>query len=322
VARRHVAVALVLRGRAALEIDALRHALGDPDAAGIPTHLTLVPPVNVRDAELGAVLATLRSAAATTPPLTLALGPPTTFLPVSPTLYLPVAGDLTPLTALRDALRVGPLDRPDAHPFVPHVTLLNPAPPDVLTRAEATLAGYRTRVTVAGMSLLEETDHVWRPVADAAFGATGMSVGRGSLALDLSESDVLDPEAAAFAAREWEAYDEARFGPGTRWVRDPFAVVARRDGDVVGVASGWTGQGVTYLAELLVASTVRGEGVGGHLLRRVEAVAIARESPRLALRTDAGSDALGFYEHRGWVVEATFEDWLGGRRFVQLRRDL
>ncbi len=50
----------------------------------MPAHLTLVPPVNVREDRLGEALAVLRRAAAATRSLTLTLGPPATFLPDNP----------------------------------------------------------------------------------------------------------------------------------------------------------------------------------------------------------------------------------------------
>ncbi len=320
--RRHLAVALLVPGRAATEIDALRRATGDPDLARIPSHITLVPPVNVREVDLAGVLATLRDAAADVAPLTLALGPTATFLPTSPTLYLEVDGVLAELDGLRRALLVGPFDRPSPHGFVPHVTLRNPAAPAVLERARDTLASYRATVTFDRVSLLEETERVWRPIADSVFGASRRAIGRGSLPLELVESARLDPEAAAFATREWHVHDVEAYGPETRWERDPFAFGARRDDRVVGVATGWTGLGVAFLSELLVAAEARGQGVGSHLLAAVEDLARRRECRTLALRTEAGSRAQRFYAARGWRIDATFPAWLAERDFVQLRREL
>ncbi len=321
-ARRHLAVALLIPGTAGTEIDALRRATGDPDTGRIPSHITLVPPVNVREGDLDDVSATLRGAAAATPPLTLELGPTATFLPTSPTLFLAVDGDLDPLVGLRDRLLVGPFDRPSPHPFVPHVTLRNPAAPEVLEGARAALAAYRVTAVVDRVTLLEEADRVWRPIADAVFGRSQHQIGRGSLPLTVSESSALDPAERAFATREWQEHDLETYGPATRWERDPFAFGARRDGRVVGVATGWTGLGVAFLSELLVAAATRGEGIGSHLLAAVEDLGRRRNCRTLALRTEAGSRAAAYYLERGWSIEATFGRWLAGRDFVQLRREL
>ncbi len=293
-----------------------------PDVERIPPHITLIPPVNVRDVDLEGVLATLRDIAAAVAPFTVVLGPTATFLPTSPTLYLEVSGALEGLTQLREALHAGPFDRPSLRPFVPHVTLRNPAPPDVLERARDTLTAFRTTATFDRVTVLEETGRVWRPLADVSFGASRIAVGRGSLPLELAESRVPDPDAAAFATREWQLHDDDAFGPGTRWATDPFAFSARRGHEIVGIASGWTGMGVAFLSELIVGAGVRGEGIGSHLLAAVENLSRTRGCRTIALRTEARSRAARFYEDRGWRTEATFEAWLAGRDFVQLRRDL
>jgi GNAT superfamily N-acetyltransferase len=57
------------------------------------------------------------------------------------------------------------------------------------------------------------------------------------------------------------------------------------------------------------------------LLAAFESLAAERDATRLALRTYRDDPAYGFYRHRGWVDEASW-DWKHGREFVQLRRDL
>src|SRR5687767_10146098 len=53
-------VALLLTGQLGHEVDGLRRALGDGALGRIPPHLTLVPPVNVRDDRMADALAVLR----------------------------------------------------------------------------------------------------------------------------------------------------------------------------------------------------------------------------------------------------------------------
>jgi len=314
-------VVLLITGAAALEIDGLRRAVGDPWLERVPPHLTLVPPVNVRESDLASGLAVLRAAAAEERPFTLELGPTATFLPASPVLYLEIAGEVEPVHRLRERVFVAPFTRELEFPFVPHVTLLHEGDPGAIVRARAALTAYRTTVAIDRVHLLEEQDRVWRPAADAVLTAPAV-IGRGSLPLEVTESEVPDPAARAFAEREWKLLDEASFGPGTRWERHPFALTARRHAGVIGVATGWTGLGVAYLSELMVAAGNRGEGIGSHLLAAFEALAVRRGCARLALRTDVGSTTPAFYAARGWTVEATFREWLGGLDFVQLRRDL
>jgi 2'-5' RNA ligase len=143
----------------------LRRALGDPALGRIPAHLTLVPPVNVR--EVKDAVAVLRRAAAPSRPLRLELGPPATFLPDNPVVYLSVRGELDDLHALRDRVFKPPLERDLTWPFVPHVTLADEAPPERINAAVVALADYRAEATFTAVTLLQEgPGRVWTPIAD------------------------------------------------------------------------------------------------------------------------------------------------------------
>jgi len=267
----------------------------------------------------------LREAAAPTPPLTLQLGPPTTFLPANPTLYLSASGPgAQALQDLRDRVFVPPLERPLTWAFVPHVTIADEMDPARVAASVDALAGYRRTVTFDRVHLLEEskTDagRVWHPIADASFAAPAI-VGRGGIELELTVSERPDEEAAAFSAHAWERYWVDVGGPEDVDHEEPFTIVARRNGDIVGVAEGWTHGGVAYLRDLIVASELRAQGVGSRLLAAFESLAAERDATRLALRTYRDEPAYGFYRHRGWVDEASW-DWKHGREFVQMRRDL
>lgn len=303
------------------EVDVLRRACGDPQLGRIPPHVTLVPPVNVRDEAIAGGLAFLRAALDDVEPFTVRVGPAATFLPATPVLHLAVGGDHEAVHDVRRRVFHPPFARTVEWPFVPHMTLRDEMDPARIDAAVLALADFRRAFGVDRVHILRDDGGTWRPLADVPFGGEAV-IGRGSLDLAISESQELEPEARAFASRTWKAHDDERYGPGTRWQRDPFALTARRHGRVVGIATGWTGLGVAYLSELLVDRQVRREGIGSHLLAAFEGLAARRAAPRLAVRTDAGSDAVGFYERHGWSIEARFADWLGGADFVQLRRDL
>jgi 2'-5' RNA ligase len=191
-------VALLLPPALAAEVDGLRRALGDGALGRIPAHLTLVPPVNVRDDRLGEALGVLCRAATATRPFTVTLGPPATFLPDNPTVHLAVT-EGAGVERLRDGVFVEPLARPLTWPFVPHVTLADEADPDRVAAALVALADYRVDVTFSRVHLLREgPGRVWAPIADASFAPPAV-VGRGGLPLELTVSEHLDPEAAALA---------------------------------------------------------------------------------------------------------------------------
>ena len=293
VPKARLGVALLLPPAVAAEVDGLRRALGDGALGRIPAHLTLVPPVNVREDRMGDALAVLRRAASATRPLTLALGPPATFLPDNPVLYLAVGGDLDGLRRLRDAVFADPLERVLTWPWVPHVTLADEAAPDRIAAALAALGDYRVEVRLDRVHLLREgPGRVWEAIADAPF-APAAVVGRGGLPLDLAASEQPDPEASALAGG-----------------RRPFCVTARRDGAVVGVATGSTDEAEARLDTLVVARDARGQGVGSHLLAAVVSLAGERDC-RAVVAAVAGGDGEAFLRHRGWVDDG-----------CRLRRDL
>lgn len=320
-AKRRLGVALLFPPAAAAQIDALRLGIGDGARDRIPPHLTLVPPVNVRDDQMDGALAALTGAATATRPFVVRLGPVATFHPASPVLFLEVSGDVAAVHALRDAVFVEPLARPLTWPFLPHVTVAAEAPPERIEAALVALAGFEVEVTIGRVHLLEEgPGRVWTPIADAPFGKAAV-VGRGPMEVELTDHDALAPDAAAFARREWSAYDDETYGAD--WSPSvPYAVVARRAGEVVGVASGRTVGRWGFVDQLIVAAAARGEGVGSRVLEAVERVCAARGCDRIDLSAFVGEPAEAFYRSRGWTEVARIPNERWNRDTIRLRHQL
>jgi 2'-5' RNA ligase len=280
-ARQRLGVAVLVPAPVDAEVDGMRRALGDGALGRIAAHLTLVPPVNVPADRVGDALDVLRSAAAATAPLRLRLGPATTFQPVNPVVYLAVGGDVDGLHALRDRAFRPPLERPLTHPFVPHVTLADEVAPERIPAALAALADYAVDVTVDRVYLLrEEPGRLWRPIADAPFGPPPV-IGRGGLPVEVAVSDLVPPDAAGLLAAG-------------------FAITARRDGAVVGTATGWTTGPECHVARLVVAPAERRQGVGRHLLTAVDGVARSRGCDRLEALAPATPEATALLDACGW----------------------
>lgn len=321
VPKRRLGVAIVVPPPVRAEVDGLRRALGDGGLARIPAHLTLVPPVNVNDNRLAEAVAVLRRAAAAARPFALTLGPVATFHPANPVLYLAVSGDTDPLRRLRDAVFRPPLERHLTWPFVPHVTVADDIDPDRIDGAIVALSSFRATFMADRVHLLEEgEDRVWTPVGDFPFAAP-LTVGRGGLPLDLAVSGQLDPEAFAFFNAEWDRYAEEIHGRGASPIV-PVAVAARREGEVVAAATGEVIGDRAYLASLIVAAGVRGQGVGAHVLARFESAAVEAGATWSTLRTQSGGPAERFYLDHGYRSDFPLPRWRYGRDFIQLRRDL
>jgi ribosomal protein S18 acetylase RimI-like enzyme len=283
-------VVLVLPAPVDREVDGLRRACGDASLDRVPPHVTLVPPVNVNDERLGDVDDLLRAAAASTRgALRVEVGPPTTFLPHTPVLHLPVVEGAEEIGVLRDAVFVDPLARPLDWPFVPHVTLAQDLPVARIEAAVHALAGYRAAFAVDRLHLLEEgPDRVWRVLADHRFAPPAV-IGRGGLPLEVVVTGEPDVRGMVLLAGR------------------PFTVTARREGDVVGVARGWTAGATAHLAELVVAEAARGQGVGSHVLAAVEALARERGCAAVVAAAEPGSDeAVRFLRGRGFGGEEGF----------------
>jgi 2'-5' RNA ligase len=182
VARHRLAIVLLVPEAVAVEVDGIRRALGDATLGRIPAHVTLVPPVNVREDDLAAAFDVAHAAAAACPPLPLTLGPVATFAPVNPVAYLEVRGapgDLACLHGLRDDLHAGPLDREPDYAFVPHATVAPELPPDRLEAARLALSAYAAEVRFERIHVLaEQPGRVWHPVGDAALGRATRSRSR------------------------------------------------------------------------------------------------------------------------------------------------
>lgn len=321
--RRRLGVVLLVPQPVASEIDGLRRALGDKSLGRIAAHLTLVPPVNVREDEVPDALRVLRDAAARTSPFTVELGPPATFSPVTPVVFLDVDGDgRDEVLRLRDAVFRPPLERTLTWPFEPHVTLADEVgSTDRIAAALSSLRDFTVDVTFDRVALLEQGDsRVWRPIAEVPFERPSV-VGRGGgMEVTLDRSTMLDDEAERWTLAEWAAYSTTEYGFAEE--DQPFAITARRNGVVVGTSTGALSQEDAYLARLIVASSERGTGVGSRLLAATESLAAERGCRRLTLRTQAEGPARRFYEARGWHVYARLDRWRAGRDFVQMERVL
>lgn len=174
-ARRDFGVAIGLPEPITSELQGWRERLGDPHAAGIPPHVTLLPPTSLRDDDLEVVEEHLRIVASEEQSFDLHLRGTGTFRPVSPVVFVALARGISDCERLEARVRSGPLARSTGFPYHPHVTVAHDLAEPLLDEAFEALSTYDARFPVWGFTLFEQgPDTVWRPQRDFPFGAGGM----------------------------------------------------------------------------------------------------------------------------------------------------
>jgi 2'-5' RNA ligase len=137
----------------ATELQNWRASFGDPLAAVIPPHITLVTTTPVSDWD--AASEHVRRVARTQAPFTVGMRGTGTFRPVSPVVYVNVSEGFESCVRLHRRLQSGPLARDLEFAFHPHVTVAHDLSEAGLDSAEQQLADYAATFTVAGMGLYE-----------------------------------------------------------------------------------------------------------------------------------------------------------------------
>lgn len=144
-----------------------RISLGDDSAHGIPTHVTLLPPIDADEALMPSIHGHLESVAAATATFLVHLRGTGTFRPVSPVVFVNVVRGISSCEQLASALRLGPLLVDARFPYHPHVTVAHHPDVAVLDRAFEELAGFECSFIVDHFSLyVHESGPGWVPVRD------------------------------------------------------------------------------------------------------------------------------------------------------------
>ena len=173
--RRSFGVAVGIPEPYTSELQGWRERLGDPNASGIPPHVTLLPPTAIAEDALEDVEEHLRRVAAAESPFLVHLRGSATFRPVSPVVFVPLVQGIADCERVQAAVRTGPLARELAFPYHPHVTVAHDLGEDALDRAFTSLASYEARFEVWGFTLFEQDGAgVWRPQRDFPFGRGGL----------------------------------------------------------------------------------------------------------------------------------------------------
>lgn len=166
-----IGVAIPIPEPWATELQDYRTSVGDTTAAQIPTHITLIPPTEVADGDLGAVSDHLAGAAASVSPFAIHLRGTGTFRPVSPVVFVTVAEGISSCEMLADAVRRGPLAVDLHYPYHPHVTIAHHLDDPTLDRAFDELASFECRFDVDAFCLyVHDPQAGWQPTHEYELG--------------------------------------------------------------------------------------------------------------------------------------------------------
>jgi 2'-5' RNA ligase len=152
-----------------------RVANGDAEGATIPTHITLVPPVDIEASLVGEVERHLGSVAASSSPYPVHLRGSGTFRPVSPVVFVNLVEGISPTEQLATDCRRGPLELQLDFPYHPHVTVAHVEDDELLDRAFDELSDFDCAFTVDAFHLyVHEPGLGWKATRDYALtGVTG-----------------------------------------------------------------------------------------------------------------------------------------------------
>ncbi|MBM9459669.1 2'-5' RNA ligase family protein [Nocardioides sp. zg-536] len=152
-----IGVAIAIPEPWASELYDYRQSIGDPTAAGVPSHVTLIPPLEV-SGDLADIEAHLEAAGTVVSSFGVHLRGTATFRPVSPVVFVSLVEGISHVEQLADAVRRGPLAVDLDFPYHPHVTIAHHLDDPTLDRAFDDLAGFECRFEVTDFHLYVHDD--------------------------------------------------------------------------------------------------------------------------------------------------------------------
>lgn len=168
-----IGVAIALPEPWATQLQDYRTSLGDGTGTLIPTHITIVPPVELSEDQVAQAESDLAGAAAATEGFCIHLRGTGTFRPVSPVVFVSLVEGISQCEELARRVRRGPLDVPLQFPYHPHVTVAHHLSDAALDRAFEDLAEFDCTFDALAFHLYRHDEESgWRPARDFALAPT------------------------------------------------------------------------------------------------------------------------------------------------------
>ena len=169
-----IGVAIAVPDPWGVELQEYRTTLGDVTAEGIPTHITLMPPVEVEESRMPLVEQHLAEASAHNSAFKVHLRGTGTFRPVSPVVFVVVVEGISQCEQLAFSVRRGPLACDLQFPYHPHVTIAHHLDDDRLDKGFHELSDFDCEFVADHFSLYVHDEHEgWQPTRH--FGLTARS---------------------------------------------------------------------------------------------------------------------------------------------------
>ena len=148
-----------------------RVGLGDQEGQHIPTHITLLTPLEVPADQLDVITTHLEDCAARSGAIRIHLRGTGTFRPVSPVIFINVVAGISQLEMLAKQIRKGPLTGETKFPYHPHVTVAQEIEGGLLDQAFDELAGFDMTFVASKFWLYQHNDEAgWQPMRAFALG--------------------------------------------------------------------------------------------------------------------------------------------------------
>ena len=156
-----------------------RASYGDPLAAAIPAHVTLLGPTPVASDDLDDLVQHLAQVSVEVAAFTMVLRGTGTFRPVSDVVFVQVARGIAACEQLQEAIRSDRWAADLAFPYHPHVTVAHDLDEASLDLAFDDLADWSATFEVGSFHLYEQdAAGTWIPVREFALVADGGGVSR------------------------------------------------------------------------------------------------------------------------------------------------
>ncbi len=150
-------------------LESWRASFGDPMAAVVPPHITLITTTPATDWE--ATIDHARAVARSQRPFRVLLRGSGSFRPLSPVVFLRLVEGFDECVDLHSKLQTGPLERILEFPFHPHVTVAHDVSEAAMDAAEEELQHFEASFDVAAMGLYEHVPSgLWTLREDLRFG--------------------------------------------------------------------------------------------------------------------------------------------------------